>query len=308
MNKQKTVPVDFRFVPPIQVWLKRRKNPAKRDGTRTISYTLQWKDEEGKDRYESLGSRITEEEAERLRDEFEHKVNLGGTSTIKPRDEPVDLEHEVTRLRAEAPADYETLVAHFGNDPRSWGVWQMHYIDKWGYRSDWRCDRLRKMAATLRGEIETEFPPFVRFRLGWHHPKAHDQLLDYFGSQDAFEDEIQKRLEESQDGDTLNVQPVIDGLLELAKDVAWSNDSAKFERQFRERYPEEYEKLVSEGLVVSNTIKASSMPPEEVVERLLLYARRGESKERMARPKTYWGGSPLVEQAGESDDDREDDE
>ena len=41
-----------------RVWLKERKNPKRQnDATRTVSYTLQWKDEKtGKDRFQSLGT------------------------------------------------------------------------------------------------------------------------------------------------------------------------------------------------------------------------------------------------------------
>ena len=50
-----------------RVWLKKRKNPKRYNGDRTVSYTLQWKDEDGKERFQSLGKSISREDAERKR-------------------------------------------------------------------------------------------------------------------------------------------------------------------------------------------------------------------------------------------------
>lgn len=60
-----------------RVWLKKRKNPKKKDGSPgTVSFTLQWRDEEtGKERFESLGPSTTEEEAEKKRAEKEVQLN-----------------------------------------------------------------------------------------------------------------------------------------------------------------------------------------------------------------------------------------
>ena len=58
-----------------RVWLKKRKNPKRYNGDRTVSYTLQWKDEDGKERFQSLGKSISREDAERKRAEKDLELN-----------------------------------------------------------------------------------------------------------------------------------------------------------------------------------------------------------------------------------------
>jgi len=59
-----------------RVWLKERQNPPKKSGERTVSYTLQWLDDSGQERFESLGTGISREEAESKRAEKEAELNV----------------------------------------------------------------------------------------------------------------------------------------------------------------------------------------------------------------------------------------
>ncbi len=76
-----------------RVWLKERKNPKRQnDATRTVSYTLQWKDEKtGKDRFQSLGPLVTKEDAEKKRAEKEIQLNLRKTEVLGEVATPIRL-------------------------------------------------------------------------------------------------------------------------------------------------------------------------------------------------------------------------
>lgn len=280
---------------PTRVWIKQRKNPPKKDGTRTVSHTLQWLDDDGTELYHSLGSGITKEEAERQREEFQDRLN----SSMRGSCFQEDAEIEVLRLRKELPEDYKTLVEAYGKDPRSWGIWNVTWQE--GDKVlPWTCKRLSRIAAMLRGEAGVNYPPYVRFQLCWQAPEAHHQLYDYFTSQEAFEAEIQKRLEALPEGDKLNSKVVISDLLVFAEEIAWSHDPERFEEQFQERYPNEYEKLQSEELSPARYLTLNKQPPLKVAEQLLKYAH-GEIEEKpvkVPRPKVFWQASEEVERRG----------
>jgi hypothetical protein len=86
-----------------RVWLKKRKNPKQHSGDRSVSYTLQWKDEDGKERFQSLGKSISREEAERKRVAKELELN--------PIEAPV-----VVRVEAAAPAQLSVQREDIFND------------------------------------------------------------------------------------------------------------------------------------------------------------------------------------------------
>jgi hypothetical protein len=58
----------------IKVWLKKRPNPAKKDGSQTVSHTLEWV-EFGKRRFLSLGRHATAAYARQARADKERELN-----------------------------------------------------------------------------------------------------------------------------------------------------------------------------------------------------------------------------------------
>src|SRR5690606_6796628 len=98
------------------VWLKRRLNPPKKDGSRTVSYTLQWRDEDFEERFKSLGADLTEEEAEIKRAEFDDFLN-GDYG-----DDPQRFVDQMTERRRRGMEKLKLLA---GADPRQWPFLKM---------------------------------------------------------------------------------------------------------------------------------------------------------------------------------------
>ena len=233
------------------VWLKRRRNPPKKDGSRTVSYTLQWRDENYEERFESLGAELTEAEAEAKRSAYSEWLN--GNSG----DDPQQFIEQMAKRNQRA---MEKLKLVAGADPRKWPFRKMFGKDA----SKWyaRFDELLLMRQ-VRPEVDAE-TLLQQFRV--QQTAEYEVLVDVLESELALEKNI-KMLLLFHAGET-----VWAAMLQHSKNWEWSSESSQFIEQFRTRYPVEFQKVEQE-LSLEDQLKNASLPPKEIAKKLRDFAR-----------------------------------
>ena len=233
------------------VWLKRRRNPPKQDGGRTVSFTLQWRDEDYKERFESLGADITEEEAEAKRLEFAEFLNgnHGG--------HPQQFIEMMSKRNQRAMEQIRLVV---GNDPRQWPFQEMFgdVPEKWQDRFDYLLLTLQSRptddAKTLLQQFKAQ------------QPAEYEVLVDILESKDALEKTFRTLLLFH------NSETVWATMFHHAKDWEWSSDPSRFVEQFRSRYPAEFQKI-EEDFSLESQVKVATSPPKEVARNLRDHVR-----------------------------------
>lgn len=234
--------------PQLQVWLKRRKNPITKNGKRTVSFTLQWRDLCGKDRFKSLGNEISEDEAKAEQEAFQKTLNENHTG---------NPERFIEQFKLRSLDDYEKLVLSLGSDPRLWSIWSMLKD-----RSDWEGDF--HYLADLYRERGSDVPFVFYYQFHHHHLEDLRILVEHFGSAEAVLLDVKQRL-------LFNKPATVEQhLLELADEWRWSEDPVTFEKQFIERYPEEFAALREKlpDISIARRMKRADLPPLEVVQKL----------------------------------------
>ena len=235
----------------ISIWLKRRRNPPRKDGSRTVSYTLQWRDENYEERFDSLGAAMAEEEAEAKRQHFEQWIN-GDWG-----DDPVLFIEQMSQRNQRA---IETLKRTAGDDPRRWPLQEM-FGDK---NSEWDI-RFEEFVRTLQSRPQ-DHPETLLRQFQTQHPMEHEVLLDLLETEEGLLKNV-KRLLLFHGGET-----VWKVLLHYAKEWQWSDDPSRFVEQFRTRYPSEFD-AIEKDLPIEERLKGASLPPREIAKRLLDFAR-----------------------------------
>ena len=261
--------------PQLQVWLKRRKNPSTKNGKRTVSFTLQWKDLCEKDRFKSLGNNITEEEAKAEQESFKKLLNEDHTG---------NPELFIEQFKLRSLDDYEKLVLRFGPDPRIWQIWPLLKG-----ANEWESV-LHQMAEVYRG-TGANSPVIFFYQFQHHHLEELHILVYQFESADAVLRDITERLLFNKP-ETVEKQ-----LLELAEELRWSNDPDTFARQFIERYPDDVSALREKipDINIARRMKRADLPPIEVVHKLRSLARNAPDTYDPSLAEPYMGKSIVKE-------------
>ena len=265
------------------VWLKRRKNPPKSDGKHTVSFTLQYRDGTGRERFLSLGTKVTEEEAEKAREQLQRE--LTGPWSIDPA-------KFCQQFRRRYPVAYELLcrlhnveVTREEDDESLTTFVQEVVIPRWK-----RCaphalalKLLRLAEGAEKGWVAE--PETLLRQLEQRMPVEYRVLVDYCeGSRKELLHLVEIRCIFD------DPESVVSQLLEIVEKEGWSRE--KFVEQFKKRYPEEYG-VVSEYVSLARKIKKleKQKPLSLVALELIEFARN-----RMARLED----TGLNEQARES--------
>jgi len=252
-----------------RVWIKRRRNPSKQDGTQTVSLTLQYRDGKGNERFRSLGPQTTEEQAEKARQQLQYEL------TGPWSDDPQLFARQFLRRYEDdfrALCDLRRIEFHQevpeGSLPR--------FIEEF-VKPQWQegpphllADKMLKCADALENGW-LPVPDDFLWQFQRRYPKEYDLLLDYVGANLTNLLEHVSRL-------LIFGSPehVADDLRELAHEKGWSSDPDEFVRQFSQRHPEEFA-LLSPWIDIERKMKTATRSPVEIVKALLEHAKRPQT-------------------------------
>ncbi len=240
-----------------------------------MSFTLQWRDLCGKDRFRSLGNEISEDEAKAEQAAFQKTLNEDHTG---------NPERFIEQFKLRSLDDFEKLVMRFGPDARVWSLWSiLNDIH------DWEAT-FRHLAELYRGK-GSDVPVIFYFQFHHHHLDDLRILVEHFGSAEAVLFDIKERL-------LFNKPETVEkNLLELADEWRWSEDPNTFEEQFIERYPDEFAALKEKlpDISIARRMKRADLPPLEVVQKLKNLVKEAPDTYDPALAEPYMGRSIVNE-------------
>jgi hypothetical protein len=247
-----------------RVWLKRRKNPPKNDGTQTISYTLSYRDLSGKEGFRSLGKRVTTEEEAKRHQQVAQFFLTGPWS---------DVPKEFAKQFYWRYVDAYQVLCDFGgfgsqNFHQFKGFIERVVTPEWekGQPPEATAKILVARAEDLLHKWSAE-PAVLLWQLKYRYPDEELTLWHYYRrtNKNALDDARQWSIFHTP-------EEVAKKFLALAKEWKWSSDPTEFDSQFRDRYPDEYREI-SQTLDIRAAMKTATVEPNKIVEKLLQYGR-----------------------------------
>ena len=248
-----------------RVWLKRRKNPVKNNGTSTLSFTLQYRDGTGREQFRSLGTNVTEEQAEQARKQLQ--LELTGPWA----NDPSVFSHQFQRR---FPEQFEYLCSLRGI--HSVGSDEQSVVS--GFTEKLvrpMCDgsapaviakKLTELAASIEGGWASE-PADILRQFERRYPNDFVTLLVHFRGRRVG---LLQYVEEL--CITCYPERVVREMAELAAQERWN--ATRFQSQFKTRFPQEY-RFLSDHLTTfewASIEKADKSPAEVALELLRFFS------------------------------------